>query len=158
MRHLRKYKIFEGKDHETLSMFKHLWDDIADDDAFVVEFNYDTTFKSYETIIRCNKYRMGRPAIEDGFTIKELGDRLLLPFSYSKEIGLSIDYIHARDTSGDNYQVEDCIGYTPSLVEVISGVYTIVEFLEEWERDYIKGDDKLIELSFTFLTLAYKED
>jgi len=53
--------------------------------------------------------------------------------------------------------VEECLGYTPTLDDVIMGRHTIVEFLEEWERDYIKGGDKLIELSFTFLTLAYKE-
>jgi hypothetical protein len=164
MKHLKSFN--EKKDHDTLSMFKHLWDDITDDDNFDVEFQYDTTFKCYTVIIRCNKHYqnmgrgmgIGKPATEDGLTIKELGDRLLLPFVYSSELGIRIDYIHARDTAGEFYSVEECLGYTPTLDDVIMGKHTIIEFLEEWERDYIKGGDRLIELSFTFLTLAYKED
>jgi len=155
MKHLKSFN--EKKDHDTLSMFKHLWDDISDDDNFNVEFRYDTTFKSYTVDIRCNKYREGKSANDDGFTIKELCNRLLLPFVYSEELGIRVDYIYARDTTGDIYHVEECLGYTPTLDDVIMGKHTIVEFLEEWERDYIKGDDKLIELSFTFLTLVYRE-
>ena len=152
MKHLRRYN--ESKDHETLSMFKHLWDDITDDENFVTDFQYDTTFKCYTITIHCNKHYIGKPAEEDGFTIKELGDRLLLPFAYSSELGIRIDYINARETDGTWYNVEDCFGHHPTLVDVMEGDYTIIEFLEEWEKDYIK-DGKLIELSFTFLTLAY---
>lgn len=150
MKHLKRYN--ESKDHETLSMFKHLWDDITDDDNFFTEFQYDSTFKCYTINIHCNKHNIGKE--EDGFTIKELGDRLLLPFIYSSELGIRIDFIGAREIGGRSYFVEDCFGHHPTLEDVIKGDYTIVEFLEEWERDYIK-DGKLIELSFTFLTLAY---
>jgi hypothetical protein len=148
MRYLKRYN--ESKDHETLSMFKHLWDDITDDENFVTDFQYDKTFKCYTITINSSKK-------EEGFGIKELGDRLLLPFSYSGELGIRIDFINARETDGHWYNIEDCFGHHPTLTDVMKGDYTIVEFLEEWERDYLKGDDKITELSFTFLTLAYYE-
>lgn len=154
MKYLRKFN--ESKDHETLSMFKHLWDDITDDENFVTEFQYDKTFKCYTITILRPGYESGSGEEVDGFNIKELGDRLLLPFSYSSELGIRIDFINARETDGHWYNIEDCFGHHPTLTDVMKGDYTIVEFLEEWERDYLKGN-KIVELSFTFLTLAYYE-
>lgn len=146
MKYLKPFN--ESNDNE-LSMFMHLWDDIDDEDDYTVDCSYNKTFKSYTAVIRCDRHRFNK---DDGFTIRDIGEKLRLPFGYSKEIGLRIDIIFARDTSGDYYEVEECVGSYRTLSKCIAYNEDIIEFLEEWESDYIK-DDKIIELELIFSTL-----
>lgn len=55
MRYLRTYKLFEYKENEILLMFKHLWDDITDDDRnFITEIKFEKSFRSYSVTIKCS--------------------------------------------------------------------------------------------------------
>lgn len=125
MKYLKRYnESIDDNMDDNIETFYDCFNDISDD-GFDVDYKYKHPSVFNGTI------RPGLISItikKDGFNIREISSKLLMPFSFGREFGIRIDLIEARDMDDIGYDVEEDY----SLNSVILQRETIKEFLERY--------------------------